>query len=199
MHERYTSLMSLHLDEVAMPEQQLELARHLETCPACSAMWEQWQAIDRLLSTSPGMAPSRDLAEGWEQKLQEHELNRLGWGWLAPCLLVVWMLGLAGSCPAIVYLLWWGWRHPLETAMVLVSCAQVLSEVSWLMGGLDTVIAGIGGLIPAVLLAICIIGAGGLVVLLSLVVVRSGSIGRSFAQTRSSSRDFVTGRVPEDE
>lgn len=79
MHERYTSLMSLHLDEVAMPEQQLELARHLETCPACSAMWEQWQAIDRLLSTSPGMAPSRDLAEGWEQRLHEHELNRLGW------------------------------------------------------------------------------------------------------------------------
>jgi hypothetical protein len=83
--------------------------------------------------------------------------------------------------------------------MVLVSCAQVLSEVSWLMGALDTVIAGMGGLIPAVLFAICIVGAGGLVVLLSLVVVRSGSIGRSFAQTRFGSRDFVTGRVLKDE
>ena len=183
MHERYTSLMSLHLDGVATPQEQVALARHLDACPACSAMWEQWQAIDRLMSTSPGVAPSRDLAAGLPQKLHQYELNRPGLCWLTLGLLVVWMLGLAGSCLAIVCLLWWGWRHPLEVATVLASGAQILSGASWLLGALETVIAGMGGLVLAGLLAICVIGAGGLVVLWIWTIVRTGSSTGSVAVT----------------
>jgi len=80
VHERFTSLMSLHLDGVATPEEQLELDHHLRACPSCAAMWEEWQAIDRLLSTSPSVIPSCDLAVGLPQKLHSYEFRRPGWG-----------------------------------------------------------------------------------------------------------------------
>jgi hypothetical protein len=78
VHARYTFLMSLHLDGVASPEEQLELGRHLDACLACAAMWKQWQAVDRLLSTSPSVAPSRDFAEGLPQKLHSTALADRG-------------------------------------------------------------------------------------------------------------------------
>lgn len=174
MHERYTSLMSLHLDGVATPEEQLEIVRHLDACPACAAMWEQWQAVDRLLSTSPSVAPSLDFSEELSQKLRQHELDRPGQGWLTLGLLAVCILGLAGSCLAIVCLLWWGWWHPLEVAVVLASGAHVLSGVSRLLEAFETVIAGMDGLVLAALLVICMTSAGCLVVLWIWVVVRTG-------------------------
>jgi anti-sigma factor RsiW len=174
VHERHTSLMSLQLDGVATPKEQLELTRHLDACPACAATWEQWQAIDRLLSTSPSVAPSLDLAQGLPLALHQRERSRPGWGWLTLGLLVVWILGLAGSCLAILCLSWWGLRHPLEVAVVLASGAQVLSEVNLLLGALETVIAGMGRLVLVGMLAICTTGAGGLVVLWIWVVIRTG-------------------------
>jgi hypothetical protein len=64
VHERFTSLMSLDLDGVATPAEQMELARHLNEGLACALIWEQWKAIDRLLSKMPCVAPKRDLTVG---------------------------------------------------------------------------------------------------------------------------------------
>ena len=83
--------------------------------------------------------------------------------------------------------------------MDLVSCAPFLSGVSYLVGALDTVIAGMGALVPAALLTMCIIGASSLVLLWSLVVVRRGRIERGFAQTRCGSPDSGMGRALRDE
>ncbi len=188
MHEPYTSLMSLSLDRVASPEEQLELERHLEACPTCAATWERWQAMDRLLSTSPSVNPSRNLAEGIPQMLHEKGLDRSHWGWLTLGLVVVWMVGLAGSCLAIVGLLWWGSRHPLEVAVTLASGAEVLSDVSLLLGALQAVVEALDSVLLAVLAAICIIVTGDLVVLWIWVLVRTGaSRGSAVGTTPSES------------
>lgn len=113
MHERFTPLMSLHLDAVATPTEQLELARHLRTCPVCNATWEEWQSIDRWLAITPAVAPSCDLVTEVSLRLPRQAPPGSELPWLPLGLFVLGVLALVTRCLVIACLLWGGLRHPV--------------------------------------------------------------------------------------
>jgi predicted anti-sigma-YlaC factor YlaD len=163
-HERYASLMSVCLDGAATREEWLELAGHLDSCSACAAIWERWQEVDRLLSTTPSVAPSRSLAEGVSERLSQSSSRESQWGWLTVGVALVGTMSLGTSCLAFASLLWWGWRHPLELVAVLSAGAKLVSGMSWVLAGIESMVESIGGPGLTALLAWCLIGAGGLAV-----------------------------------
>jgi anti-sigma factor RsiW len=173
-HKQYVSLMSLCLDGVASREERLQLAGHLGSCPTCAATWERWQEVDRLLSATPAADPPLTLMEGVLARLHPSPPPESRWGWLTVGVMVVGTISLGTSCLAVAWLLWWGWRHPLELVTVLSAGAQMLSALSWLLVGIESSMASIGGLGFVALLASSIIGAGGLVILWIHEVVRTG-------------------------
>ena len=147
---------------------------HLDSCSACAAIWERWQEVDRLLSTTPAVAPSRSLAEGVSERLSQSASRESRWGWLTVGVALVGTMSLGTSCLAFAWLLWWGWRHPLELVAVLSAGAKMVSGMSWVLAGIESVIESIGGSGLTALLASCLIGAGGLAVSWIWDVVRAG-------------------------
>jgi anti-sigma factor RsiW len=178
-HEQYLSLMSACLDGGATREEWLELAGHLDSCPACEALWGRWQEVDRLLSTTPAAVPSRSLVEGVSERLSQSPSRESRWGWPTVGVALVGTLSLGTSWLAFAWLLWWGWRHPLELVAVLSAGAKMMSGVSWVLAGIESAIESIGGSGLATLLASCLIGAGGLAVFWIWGVARAGPSGGS--------------------
>jgi len=178
-HERYASLMSVCLDGVATREEWLELTGHLDACSACAGIWERWQEVDRLLSTTPPAVPSRSLVQGVSERLNQSPSpgSRRGWQMVGVALVVTMSLGT--SCLTLAWLLWWGWRHPLELVTVLSAVAKMVSGVSWVLAEIESVIESIGGLGLSTLLTTCLIGAGGLAVFWLWDVARAGRSGGS--------------------
>ena len=163
-HERYTSLVSTCLDGAASPEQCLELLTHLESCPACAAMWEKWQDVDLLLSTTPLAVPPRSLVEVVAERISQGAPRESRWGWLTVGAALVGVMSLGTGCLALVWFLCWAWRHPLELVGVLSTGAQILSAAIWALAGIGSLIEGISGSGLAALFASCIVVAGSLAV-----------------------------------
>ncbi len=56
-------LMSLRLDGVLTPDQEAQLARHLERCPRCQSTWAAMQDIESRLRAAPWVEPRPGLTE----------------------------------------------------------------------------------------------------------------------------------------
>jgi anti-sigma factor RsiW len=179
VHERYTSLMSLVLDGVASSREQQELCQHLDVCSACVETWHRWQAVDRMLLRAAVAEPSRSMADQIAQRFHQYRRHQSPMAWLAPGLLIGWVLCLGASCLAILGLLWLGWRHPLEVAIILSSGAQALSKATWVLANLETIVASahLPGL-PVIFLAWALCGTG-LLLLGTYAVLHSVSARRS--------------------
>lgn len=163
-HERYASLMSVCLDGTATRQDWLELVGHLGSCSACAAVWDGWQEVDRLLSTTPPAVPSRSLVEGVSERLGQGGYRESRWGWLTVSVALVGTTSLGTSCLAFAWLLWWGWRYPLELVAVLSTGAKMMSGMSWMLAEIESLIESTGGSGLTGLLASCLLGAGGLAV-----------------------------------
>lgn len=55
-------MMSLRLDGVLAPDQEVQLARHLEHCPRCRATWAAMQELESRLRSAPWVEPRPGLA-----------------------------------------------------------------------------------------------------------------------------------------
>jgi anti-sigma factor RsiW len=179
VHERFTLLMSLVLDGMATSQEQEELDRHLGLCSSCAAAWQDWQAVDRALSNAPTVVPTQRLAEAIEQKLSSNRRRRGMSDWLPVGLGMLWVSWVGAVGFVSIGLLWWGWRHPLEVAIMLSSGARLLSRVSGLMGGAEIAIASLLEPILGAWLAGWVLCAGGLLILLGCALYDAGDKGRT--------------------
>jgi hypothetical protein len=155
VHERITLLMSLALDTMATPAEQLDQARHLIACPACAATWEELQSVDRWLAMTPPVAPARDLVAGVSRMLRPQAPVRSRSVWLPLGLMALGLLSQVTSCIAIAWLLWWGLRHPLDIAAALSSGAEALSKMSSTLAIAETLMKSLGASSSATALATC--------------------------------------------
>jgi anti-sigma factor RsiW len=105
VHERFTALMSLQLDGVTSPSEQLELRQHLAECPECAATWEQWQVFHLLLSAAPPAALSRNLLVDSSQKAETKSPHWFRSGCLLLTALLLGALSLARTFFATASLL----------------------------------------------------------------------------------------------
>jgi predicted anti-sigma-YlaC factor YlaD len=165
VHERFTALMSLQLDGMTSPVEQLELRQHLAECPECAAMWEQWQVFHLLLSTTPSAAPSRNLVVDLSQKADTEAPRWCRPGCLLLAALLLGALGLVRTCFASASLLWLACLHlskmaqaPLAGALRGLCCSPANAAIpsmiafalalTFLAVICAIVAAGLVGLIP---------------------------------------------------
>lgn len=173
MHTEFTRLMSLVLDHEATPDEVARLQAHLALCPACCAVWVEWNALDRRLADAPMMAPSRNLVPAVMARLAERQAPQRRRWWLAPGLLLVWAAAAAALFLAVALLIWWGWQHPLEAALVISTAAQLLSGVVWWLRGMETVFGLFNGPAAALAVSIVVAAVSGLGVLWALIFMHS--------------------------
>jgi hypothetical protein len=175
VHERFTMLMSLCLDGVATRAERLELAQHVLVCPACATAWEQWKTIDQLLAMAPCAVPPRNLAVGVSLRLHQQASPNRKPAWLRVGALALGILSLTTSALVIAWLLWWGWHHTLELALLLSSGAETLSSVSWALAGIKAELRSLDGSGLKLSLATCVVCSGGLSALWLWALTHRGS------------------------
>lgn len=153
MHDEYTLLMSLALDEEATAAETHRLREHLRACGECAALWERWQALDRRLSVAPLAAPPAHLAAKVAARLEAHELRRRQAWRFGSGLLASWLTVVALGVAAVALLVIWGTHYPAAARAALAGPLRLVEGISWLVVsllvwvgrlGAPTVAAGFG-------------------------------------------------------
>lgn len=95
-HESYQLLMSLSLDGLLDAEEDQTLARHLQSCPSCEAVWQRWQRVDVAFQQPPPvMAPDGFGARMAERIAHAEKQRALQIGVLmAGASMLMWAVGL---------------------------------------------------------------------------------------------------------
>jgi predicted anti-sigma-YlaC factor YlaD len=173
VHQRYTALMSLQLDGVASQSEQLELGRHLAECPECAAIWEQWQALDRLLLAAPSAIPSSGLVLDTSLIVGVEAPPRRGVGWLLPAALFLGVLCLVRNCLAVVLVFRLGGHYVLEMGRAAAPFIGTLSRLCCAPARAPAILIALVAVDLALLAVLCIVMVG------SFVVLMHSSQGRS--------------------
>ncbi len=144
MHDEYTGLMSVVLDDEATPEQATALRHHVADCGSCAAVWREWRALDVRLAATPALEPPVSLMAGLTARLAAHRAEHHRRRWLASGLVLAWAGMLCVVWLASVVALAWGYSHPVEVGLLLSSGAQIVSSLAWLLRGAQALVGGWG-------------------------------------------------------
>jgi len=174
MHIEYTRLMSLALDKETTPAQATDLRRHLDACPECAALWQEWQVIDARLARAPMLAAPDGFAAGVQARLAAAAQRRRQSYWLGSGLLIAWGVALAALLALVGMAVWWGLQHPLE---VSVTFAILLSNLSRLLCTMETAVGVING-------AAFLVGGG-------LLVSMTGALALLWVWVMSNTRHWL--------
>jgi len=135
MHDNFTRLMSLALDDEATLGEQAQLQAHLRTCAVCSSVWDAWKEADRVLSHAPQVAPPAELLVGISERLGAYEAGRRRLRWVGAGLLAIWVAtALVAFWVAVgVGVSRIGWAEVMDA--VLWPLAQMLQGLLWTLRG----------------------------------------------------------------
>jgi anti-sigma factor RsiW len=98
IEEEFCLLMSMALDELLDSDEQADFDSYLATYPTLAEEWQDWQALDIQLSSTPSVAPPTEFMLNFEVRLLQHERRRrLWWGMAFGSMAVVlWVAVLVG-------------------------------------------------------------------------------------------------------
>ncbi|MGC8781278.1 MAG: anti-sigma factor family protein [Anaerolineae bacterium] len=149
MHEEFTRLMSLALDQEADAGQLASLQSHLAECPACAATWTRWQAADvHLRADATLLAPAPGLADRVMIRLAAQRQRQQRRRWLGIGILLAGLGFMAVLVLALAALAWWSLSHPLQAGILASACTRFLSSALWPVRGVQTLLLGIGVSLP---------------------------------------------------
>jgi anti-sigma factor RsiW len=98
IEEEFSLLMSMALDELLDSDEQADFDSYLATYPTLAEEWQDWQALDIQLSSTPSVAPPTEFMLNFEVRLLQYERRRrLWWGMAFGSMAVVlWVAVLVG-------------------------------------------------------------------------------------------------------
>jgi hypothetical protein len=132
----------LFSEEKLIPEQEMTLSQHLETCRSCSELASAWSDLEFAFQQSPHTGPAPGFTERWERKREAYEYKQRSWkGWLVLSIAVVFaaVLLLAPAVPALA--------SPMEVISEIVDAfVNLIAFVS----AIWSVIESVGQLLPQV-------------------------------------------------
>jgi predicted anti-sigma-YlaC factor YlaD len=144
MHDEFTLLMSMALDNEASAEEVARLHAHLAGCAACRGVWGRWQEMDRRMLAAPRLTAPAGMAEQVAARLVERELQRRRVRWAASGLALGWLTLLAlvalGATGVFAWL-----SGNLETVGAAASTAALaLTAVNGLLRGVAAAADSVG-------------------------------------------------------
>lgn len=66
-------------DEPLLPEQQLELEQHLDSCPDCRQLYTAWRSAEASLQTPVMASPDTGFALRWQAQAEAEQQTRRRW------------------------------------------------------------------------------------------------------------------------
>jgi anti-sigma factor RsiW len=178
MHEKYTFLMSLHLDGETTAEERLALHEHLQHCPGCAILWRDWVDTDRLMRTQPLAAAPAGFPARVALRLDVQASGRRQRAQLAGVLALCAVIGAGVALSLSGITASWGLRNPREVALVISAATQ-------LWRGFGDLVATVGSVLPASL-------PGALVLAALMSIVASTGLGLLWASYVQYSRRWLT-------
>lgn len=105
---QFGMLMSLALDELLDPEENVQFARDLKEYPLLAEEWSIWQQLDQKLLDEPAMEPPHDFLRTFEMRLaQQERRQRLRIGiFIGLAVILLWGSLLVGAFSLGTYILY---------------------------------------------------------------------------------------------
>lgn len=144
IQEEFGLLMSMALDELLDSSEQAEFDFYLATYPTLAREWQDWQAMDMQLKSTPAVEPPADFLFNFEMRLVQLERRRKLWwgmafGGMAVVLWVAIMVGVA-SLGAFVLL-----GQPAWLTQAVHSLAQISTDTGvWVTAAASALTSVIG-------------------------------------------------------
>lgn len=102
-HDNYQSLISLSLDGLLTEDEQSALERHLQSCAACTCVWEQMRLVDCMFKAQPEAVPSFDFKARVMARVSGYEKRKHLYPWVTLALTAVLLMAMMSILLPILF------------------------------------------------------------------------------------------------